>query len=40
MVKLSFSHFCVTNVNLKNEKKLLKRYSLNAREPLEIDTTP
>ena len=31
-----FSHFQVTNVKLINEKK----YSLNAREPLEIDTTP
>ena len=40
MVALSFSHFRVTNVKLINEKKFLKYYSFNAREPLEVDTTP
>ena len=33
-------NFWVTNVNLINEKKFLKYYSLNVRESVEIDTTP
>ena len=40
MVALLFSHFRVTNVKLINEKKFLKYYSFNVREPLEVDTTP
>ena len=33
-------NFWVTNVNLINEKKFLKYYSLNVRGSVEIDTTP
>ena len=40
MGALLFSHFRVTNVKLINEKKFPKCCSFNAREPLEIDTTP
>ena len=39
MDELLFSHFRVTNVKLKNEKKSLKYCSLNVRKHLEIDTT-
>ena len=38
MIELLFSHFRVTNVKLIN-KKILKCYSLNVLELLEIDTT-
>ena len=38
MGALLFSYFRVTNVKLINEKKFFEYYSLNVREPLEIDT--
>ena len=40
MGALLFSHFRVAKMKLTNEKKILKYYSLNVREPLEINTTP
>ena len=40
MGALLFFHIGVTNVKLINEKKFLKYYSFNVREPLEIDTSP
>ena len=40
MGELLFFHFRVPNVKLINEKNPFKYYSLNALEPLEIDTTP
>ena len=38
MGALLSSHFQVTNVKSINEKKFFEYYSLNVREPLEIDT--
>ena len=39
MGELLFSYFRVTNVELINEKKSLRYYSLNVCKPLEIDAT-